>query len=226
MNNFDFTNISVMISTMNLKKLNDFQNMIQEEIQTAIANQNKAIEELKNTLFETLQKLVSLSGNFDLVDEAVQKVKAGHPVNDVVDDEESPVCMEQETEEQVSVIENTEPEKENIVLPEYDHLPSFAELLGEESVNDIDENIDSFEYSNEEEYNLTKKRARMLQPLDVLLSDDITPRISEIGYAKPQGTAFLQNERILDPVGGCGNTLTASSAPYVYIPMNVAQKTA
>lgn len=217
MHNFDFSTLSTMISTMNLKELNAFQNKIQAEIQNAITNQNKAVEELKASLSDTIQKLVALTGSYDLVDEVVQQEKAGHTENVVVNDE-SPVCEEQETEEQVSVIENTEPENENNVFLDDDHLPSFAELYGEELVKDIDENPDPYEYCNEEEYLLAKKRAGMLRPLDNLLSGEVSPRISRLGFRKPKDTAFRQCERIFDSVGGLGNTLTAaSSGSLIYV---------
>lgn len=252
-------NISnTMISEMNLLELTEVQTMIQKEIES----KNQQVVTLKNSVFDAMKKIASLSGSYDFVDEIAQQIKDGTTscyedsitAVPVPEAEQAVEIEDSEEEEHIPEIEESEESTHIEACPaevpvqvdcsaedheeeaEEELLPSLADLcaidcdtLKDSLINDTpleiepedfdEDTADPVEYRNEEEYLTIKKQAKMLQPLETLVSDAHYPGIEPLGYTKVLGGKdFKQHLRITNADSACGPTLTTSAALNFYIP--------
>lgn len=199
---------STMVSAMNCMELLQVQSMIQAELNT----KKQKVADFKKNAAELLKNIYELTGTFDDVQDVISNVLPSTQSEQVeeIGNEQEPTISECEVEHP----EQPVTEEEQKEVPE-ELLPSISSLLGEDKVED---EMDPFEYRNEEEYNLIKKRSKMLPTIESLLTGYPFPAISQLGLNKPSETSFCQNERIIDAMAYGGKTLTAQSAPLVHIP--------
>lgn len=133
MQNFNF-----MVSEKNLQELVQMQDMIEKEI----VCRNNQVSELRNSLLYTMHKIVTLTGNSDVVDEICQQVKVGkqgscadfNQENSVPEQEQN--CDVEETEEQVQTDNEEQPETVSDCPVEES---SQVAIPMEDSVNDATE---------------------------------------------------------------------------------------
>lgn len=232
MTNFDITSMNCQDLA---QKIADFQKMI-GECQKELDTKNQKIAELKTSVFATLHQIEELSGNADIPAEIIQEMKSEYPDSTSPTEENNEAVLDDavnvEVPEQHPEFEETVPASncvEDVSESEKELIPSLDELMGIKHCDFEDAPVDSFKYRNEEEYNLCKKRQKMIPPLDSLLSGELSTKIGFLGYIIPAAnpttgkkSPFLQNARVINGLSGAGNTLTASAQPIVYVPLKAS----